>query len=187
MPLDVFVANEVRGEYEFQPHVAPSEAVAALRYAFRVGIGRDRPDVYRQAIEFVDSVIKYFRGNDYNDYVTRFGEGRMKDLLAQLDRTRDVAFEQLMTDSTITLQEKATIWTNVDEYEPELRLRVYDRIAGPLQTQFSRHELATNRDFSELFPAPPGLEMYRQMLAARQKAEQEAEAVRKARDEFQRK
>ncbi|MBT8485981.1 MAG: hypothetical protein KJO43_10405, partial [Phycisphaerae bacterium] len=106
VPLDVFVMDQVKGEYTFQPHLAPSEAVASLRYAFREGIGRDRPEVYKEAVEFVDQVIAYFKGNEYNNYVTRFGSARMADLLADLETTRQRTFIQVMTDPTLGMGEK---------------------------------------------------------------------------------
>jgi hypothetical protein len=187
MPLETFVANQIRDQYTYQPHLAPSEAVASLRYAFREGVGRDRPEVYDEAMEFVNLVIRYFRGNEYNDYVTRYGEGRMKDLLATLDTTRPRAFLQLMTDPTIHLQEKHTIWLNIDEYEPTLRVEVYDLMVASLRQQFERTELVREYTFDEFFPAPPGLEIYRQYIAAERAKREAAEAERTDRDEFERK
>ena len=43
IPLDIFVANETRGEYDRQPHLATSDVAASLRYGFRVGVGQNRP------------------------------------------------------------------------------------------------------------------------------------------------
>ncbi len=174
LPLDVFVTNEIKGEYEFQPFLAPNEAMSSLRYAFRVGVGQDQPEVYQGALAFVDDVISYFKGNKYNDYVTKFGEGRMKDLIARMNSVKRVAFLQLMTDPTIRLQEKATIWTKVDKHDPRLRLEVYDMMATELQRQLGNHELSRKFTLDDLFPKPPGLEQYRRVMAERAKRAAEA-------------
>jgi hypothetical protein len=183
VPLDVFVKNEIQGEYEFQPFLAPSEAVAGLRYGFRVGIGQDRPEVYRDAKAFVAAVIEYFKGNEYNNFVNKFGRQRMAELIGRLEDTEPIAFLQLMTDPTIRLQEKMTIWAKVDKEEPELRLRVYDQMAPILQQQFARHELSRKYEFNQLFPQPPGLEQYRlRMAQERARRERELQEQRR-RDE----
>lgn len=183
VPLDVFVKKEVEGEYEFQPFLAPNDAVSALRYAFRVGIGQDRPEVYKDAKVFVKGVIDYFQGNKYNDFLNKFGRARMGELIGRLEETEPIAFLQLMTDPTIQLQEKMTIWAKVDKEEPELRLKVYDRMAPILERQFARHELSQKYTFNQLFPQPPGLEQYRRQLAL-ERARLEAErAERQGRDE----
>jgi hypothetical protein len=185
LPLDVFVKKEVYDEYAFQPHLAPSEAVAALRYGFRVGVGRNQPEIYRQALSFVDDVIAYFKGNEYYDFETKFGTGRMRDLIGTLERTKEIAFLQLMTDPTIQLQEKATLWSQIDKYDPELRLKVYDRMAPLLQRQFDQHALSQKYEFAQLFGAPPGLERYRQQLAAERLERERQQEEARSRDPFE--
>ncbi|MDY7108844.1 MAG: hypothetical protein SYC29_09420 [Planctomycetota bacterium] len=183
VPLDVFVKNEIQGEYEFQPFLAPSEAVAGLRYGFRVGIGQDRPEVYRDAKAFVAAVIEYFKGNEYNNFVNKFGRQRMAELIGRLEDTERIAFLQLMTDPTIPLQEKMTIWAKVDKREPELRLKVYDQMAPILQRQFDRHELSQKYEFNQLFPQPPGLEQYRLRMAQERARRQRELEEQRRRDE----
>ena len=46
--------EETKGEYDRQPHIAPTDVVSSLRYAYRVGIGQRRPDVYKGAIKFAN-------------------------------------------------------------------------------------------------------------------------------------
>ncbi|NNM26159.1 MAG: hypothetical protein HKO59_09270 [Phycisphaerales bacterium] len=187
VPLDVFVMDQVKGEYTFQPHLAPSEAVASLRYAFREGIGRDRPEVYKEAVEFVDQVIAYFKGNEYNNYVTRFGSARMADLLADLETTRQRTFIQVMTDPTLGMGEKQLIWSNIDKQEPILRVQTYDLLAPPLQQQFARHELSRERTFEEVFPPPPGLALYREQLEQLRREQERQKQEQAERDEFEQK
>ena len=170
----MFVRDEIKGQYEFQPFLAPSEAVAGLRYGFRVGIGQDRAEVYTDAKAFVKGVIDYFN---------KFGRGRMAELIGRLENTERAAFLQLMTDPTIQLQEKATIWGKVDRQEPHLRLQVYDQMAPILQGQFARHELSRKYAFNEIFPQPPGLEQYRRQLALERAQIEAALEKQRGRDE----
>jgi len=186
VPLDVFVKNEVQGQYEFQPFMAPSEAVASLRYAFRVGVGRDRPEVYENAVKFVDEVIRYFKVNEYYNFTTRFGEGRIKDLIGSLERTRQTAFLQLMTDPSIRLQEKVTIWNKVDKVEPRLRLQTYDGMLPAVSRQFASSLLSRRYELSQLFPAPPGIESYRRGAALEQERREAEAQQQRERDEFER-
>jgi hypothetical protein len=185
LPLDVFVKKEVYDEYAFQPHLAPSEAVAALRYGFRVGVGRNRPEVYQQSLAFVNDVIDYFKNNEYYDFETKFGTGRMKDLIGTLEHTQEIAFLQLLTDPTVPLQEKATLWSQIDKFDPSLRLKVYDRMAPTLQQQFARHPLSEKYEFAQVFAAPPGLERYRQQLAAERVEREKRLQEQRERDPFE--
>ena len=147
------------------PSVAISDVTSALRYAFRVGIGQNKPDVYREAVNFANNVTKEFRENDYNNYTSKFGSGRIKDIIGVLESSAQITFEQLMTDPTISIEERLAIWAGVDKLERGLRPRVYDRIASRLQVQYEMHPLSKLRTFEVAFPEPPGLDAWRQKLA----------------------
>ena len=187
MPLDVFVTNQIKDQYSFQPHLAPSEAVATLRYAFRAAVGQPYNDQtkrkYDEALEFTRKVIKIFRENEMYAFETKFGEGRMRDLLSDLPTVKRNAFIQLMTDPGVPMAEKATIWAQIDRFDggPRMRIETYDVIMPRLASQFSQHELSQVREFEKTFTAPPGLDLYRRQIAAeraRQQKEREAEAAR---------
>jgi hypothetical protein len=184
--LEVFVQKELKGEIEFQPHIAPSEAYAALRYGFRLGVGLDDKDTYDEAIEYVNGIIDFFKGNEYNDYVTRFGTGRMAAIMADLEITRQRTFLQLMTDPTISVTEKATIWANIDRFEPTLRVEVYDLMMRSLPQQFARHELSEDRAFDEVFPEPPGLDEFRAHIEQLRLQEEQRLAEQQQRDDIAR-
>jgi hypothetical protein len=180
IPLDVFVANETRGEYDRQPHLAPSDVSASLRYGFRVGIGQGRPEVYREAIKFANEVTTYYKSHETVDYTTKLGSARMRDIIGQLEQSAEIAFLQLMIDPSIPMEERMTIWAGVDEIEPQLRLRVYDKLARPLGEQLSLHPLSRSLSMGDAFPEPPGLDAWRQQIALeRQREQQAAEAARK--------
>jgi hypothetical protein len=186
MPLDVYVRNETLGEYERQPHVAPSDIAASLRYGLRVGIGDDRPELYEEAKQFADEVTNFFKNNEYFDFETKFGTGRIKDIIGQLDQSVEVALMQLMTDPTVPMEERIAIWSGVDELEPELRLRIFDRLMPMVQQQFAQHPLASKIAMEAAFPPPAGLEQYRTRLAA-ELARQERQAAEAAAKDIDRK
>lgn len=193
LPLDVFVRNEIRENYAFQPHLAPSEAVASMRYAFRVGVGQGREDVYRKAVIFVNQVITIFKENEYYDFENKFGMERMAALMKDFPTLQEGVFVQLMVDPSLRLQERATIWSRVDRVVsevdpvngPMLRALAWDRIGPSLNQQLARHELGQRFAFEELFPPPPGLARARAIIARRQAAQQDATQEQRNRDQIE--
>jgi hypothetical protein len=173
--LDVFVMRETKGEYDRQPHMAPSDVVASLRYGLRVGVGQRRHDVYKEAVNFANEVTHYFRTHEGIDYETKLGTARMRDLVAVLGNSAEIAFLQLMIDPSVSYEERALIWAQVDEFEPELRLRTSDRIRPLVERELEMGPLAGRVTIDEFLPEPPGIESFRAAIAAR--AVREAEAV----------
>ena len=177
VPLDVWVSDRAKGEYERLPAVAISDVSSALRYAYRVGIGQNRPEVFQEALKFANQVTNEFKNNEYNNYTTKFGTGRVKDLIGALESSAQITFEQLMIDPTVPIEERMAIWAGVDRVEQGLRPRVYDRIGPRLMAQYQKHPLSNVRSFDEAFPKPPGLQAWRQRMAIEaKKAEEEAKS-----------
>jgi hypothetical protein len=173
IPLDAWVKNQTLGAYERQPLLAVSDVASSLRYGFRMGIGQDRPDVYREALQYADQVTQSFKTNDYNNYVTKFGTGRIADIIGALESSAQIAFEQLMTDPMIPIEERIAIWSGVDELEPGLRPRVYDRIEPSLRAQYRQNPLSRKVPFEQAFASPPGLEEWRRRIAAEKARQRE--------------
>jgi len=180
-PLDVFVRNETFDEYQTQPHLAPSEIAATLRYGFKVGILSGRPEVLRDSLKFVKEVTDWFKGNHWYDYVNRFGEARMADLIGSVEDSTELAYLQMITDPGIKMSDRRTIWANTDKIEteatgkpPAMRSLTFDRAKPALMRQFERNELSAQLKFEEAFPAPPGLENARAILLQRQQERQQA-------------
>lgn len=165
VPLDVWVSEQAKGEYERLPAIAISDVMASLRYAFRVGIAQNRPEVFEEALVFANNVTNEFKHNEFNDYTTQFGTGRIKDIIGALESSAQITFEQLMMDSTIPFEERIAIWGGVDKLQPGLRPRVYDRIVNQLRAQYENNPLSRIRPFDQSFPKPPGLEAWRLKLA----------------------
>ncbi len=137
-PLEVFVRKEVQEQYEAQPHLAPSDVAASLRYAFRVGIGQHRPEVFQRAMRFAGQVTEFFKGNSYNDFVTKMGSARLGDMIGQLESSVYVVFAQLMTDSSIPLEERLRIYHLTPD---EIKVPVYDDIFPEMARQLAAHPL----------------------------------------------
>lgn len=185
-PLDVFVREEVRDQYQFQPHLAPSDVAASLRYGLRYGIGQNRPEVWEQAIHFARQVTDFFKGNDYYDYVNKFGRGRMSEIIGALENSAETALLQLMTDTTIPLEERLTVWRQIDEYEPQLRLRIYDWVRPSIEQQYNNHPMSTRFTLAQVFPTPRGIEAYRAQMARERAARERALEEQRQREEIDR-
>ena len=165
LPLDVWAREQAKGEYERLPAIAISDVTSALRYAYRVGVGQNRPELFKEALKFADQVTTEFKTNEYNNYTTKFGSGRIKDLIGVLESSAIITFEQLMTDPTVPLEERMAIWAGVDALEQGIRPRVYDHMVPVLQQQFARNPISRVKSFNDAFPQPPGLEAWRQHMA----------------------
>jgi hypothetical protein len=174
--VENFVKSELQEQIEAQPHIAPSEVAASLRYGLRVGIGQGRPEVYEDALAFAAQVTEYFKKNDWFNYTTKFGTGRIADIIGQLENSAIIAFIQLMTDPTVPMRERQVIWSEADKVEPELRLRSYDMIAPSLSRQFTGNKMSQLMSFDTAFPQPAGLEAYRIRMAA-ERAQQQQQPV----------
>ena len=104
------------------------------------------------------------------------GSMAWRDLVAQLGESAELAFIQLMTDVSVPLEERATIWAQVDDMEPLVRLRTWDRIRPWLAREIDGGPLRGRVKVSEAFPEPPGIEAWRARLAQEAvRANQDAE------------
>ena len=172
IPLDIWVKNKTQGEYDRQPLLAVSDVAASLRYAFRAGVGHNRPELYRDALLFAKQVTEFFKSNEFNDYTTKFGTGRIRDIIGALEDSAVLSFQQVMTDSTIPIEERMVIWSGVDALEQGLRPRVYDLVMPILQNQYMQHPISKNTSLSTAFPEPPGLDAWRKKLAIERAAKE---------------
>jgi hypothetical protein len=192
-PLDVFVHDETFDQYQVQPHLATRDIYAALRYGFRVGVIQNRPEVLRGSLGFVKQVTELFKGIHWNDYVTKFGEGRMADLIGEIEDSVEIGYLITMTDPQTPMQDRIMIWRNTDRVlaeatraAPVLRALVYDRMMPSVAQQFASNELSVSMTVSEAFPEPPGLDLQRQALLQRQQERQRIREEIRKRDELAR-
>jgi len=143
-------------------------------------VGQSRPEVYKEALRFAKEVTEFYKSHETINYTTKLGTGRMKDIIGQLEQSAEIAFLQLMVDPGIPMEERMTIWSSVDELEPQMRVRTFDKLSQTLQQQMGLHPLGRSITFAEAFPEPPGMQAWRQQLALqRQREKAAAEAARK--------
>ena len=176
VPIEQFVDQVVQGEYEMQPEVARSDVYAALRRGFREGLLLDRPEILEQAMVFARDLTEYFQKNEYNNFVNKFGEGRMSELIGDLRSSVEDVFQGVLMDRALSLLDRIMIYRKAPEAQ---RRMVYDVILEPLQAEFEASDLTDVSTFADAFPEPPGMEEYRALMAAkseRNEAKDEAEA-----------
>ncbi len=188
LPLDVFVKNHTYDLYQQQPHLAPRDIWASLTYGYRMGFLYNQPQVLIDAIAFANEVTTWYRENHWNDFVSKFGTGRMKDIVADLEDSAEFAYLLLLSSPSMPMEDRMKIWANTDKVEaevnkrpPVLRAMVYDQMIPTLRQQFANHELGKTMTAEQAFPAPPGLDNARQVLLERKnrrEKEQQAETAR---------
>jgi len=164
LPLDLFIKRKFEGEVEFQPHIAPSEVAASLRSGFLLGFGRPReePEIFQKALQFANYVTGYFQGNKYNDFKTKMGSARLGDLIDQLKKSVPTVLAQLMTDTTVPMDQRLLVWLRAPN---EFKVQVYDEIYPFLRQQLEAHPLGQRMTMDQAFAAPPGLDEYRRRQA----------------------
>ncbi|MSR28188.1 MAG: hypothetical protein EXS03_01255 [Phycisphaerales bacterium] len=161
--LDTFVRNVTYGEYEGSPDVARSDVYASLARGFREGLLLDRPQVLKDALAFARDLIIYFQGNRYTDFVNKFGERRMADLVGNLKSSVQDVFANVLMDQSQPLIDRLTIYNRASESERRL---IYDIVKGPLETEFAADQISNVAPFPQVFPEPPEMEVFRQSRAA---------------------
>lgn len=169
--LKTFVDETTVGEYELQPDVARSDVYAALTRGFREGLLLNRPKVLEDARVFARDLIEYFKSSRYFDFVNRFGEGRIADLIGDLEASERVVLQQVLTDRTLPLIERLTIYNRSPE---EFRRRVYDLVRPQIEAEFAQSPMSRSLTLEQVLPEPPGMEEQRAEMA-REAAEKQRE------------
>ena len=162
IPIDEFVEQITKGEYEMQPEVARSDVYAALRRGFREGLLQNRPEVLTQALEFARDLTDYFQNNEFNNFVNKFGEGRMSELIGGLRSSVVDVFRGVLLDQSMSLLDRIVIYQRAPEQQQRM---VFDLVQEPLSEEYAASELVQARPFDAVFPEPPGMAQYRAMLA----------------------
>ncbi|MBQ72485.1 MAG: hypothetical protein CMJ67_06220 [Planctomycetaceae bacterium] len=175
VPIEQFVKNQATGEYEMQPEVARSDVYASLRRGFREGLLLDRPEVLEDAIRFAGELTAYFKGNESNDYVNKFGAGRIKDLIGDLETSVRDVFRVVLLDRSLPLIDRLQIYNLAGD---EQKRMAYDAVKAEMESEFMATPLAQAMQFQQAFPEPPGMDAYRKSQAiAAEAAKARREAV----------
>jgi hypothetical protein len=163
-PLEVFIRDETRGEYEYQPELARTEVGAGLKQGL-LALCVDRADDFRASLRFAQEVIAYFKENRYNDFVNRFGEGRMSALVGSLDMSVAAAIDQLMRDPSIDLPCRMTIWSKLDEYAQRDKMMAYsESLRREVAEQLRVSYLGRSLTIDQVLPKPDGWDEYQQRM-----------------------
>ena len=179
-PLDVFVQETTLGEYEMQPEVARSDVFMALRRGFREGLLLGNEQVLQDALEFARDLTIYFKENQYNKFVNKFGEERMAALLGSLDRSVEDVFTVMMLDTSMPLIDRLRMYARAPDEQKQL---VYDNVSPVIEKEFELSPLVQAITFEQAMPEPPGMEAVR---ARRAREAQEREAQKTERAEVER-
>jgi hypothetical protein len=168
VPIEKFVKDQATGEYEMQPEVARSDVYAALRRGFREGLLLGRPEVLEDAVKFAGDLTRFFKETEYNNYTNKFGEGRIKDLIGDMETSVRDIFRAVLLDRTLPLVDRLTIYNRAPD---DQRRMAYDAVRPEIFAEFEGTYLAQAFPFDQAFPEPPGMEAYRRSQAAAAQAE----------------
>ena len=176
MPLDVFVQKETFDQYELQPHLAPRDVNASLRYGLITGIGRGRPEIYENALDFSRKVTGFFKQSETVNYTNEFGV-RRQDMLSSLEGSTRLALSQVMADRTIPLELRMTVWSRIDQHDKTefLRHYVYDRLQPVIANELQTSPWGRRFTIEQVFPEPPGMDAYRVWYAQKVREARERE------------
>jgi hypothetical protein len=164
VPIEQFIEEVTKGEYEMQPEVARSDVYAALRRGFREGLLLDRPEVLEQALEFARDLTEYFQKNEYNNFVNKFGEGRMSDLIGNLRDSVENVFAGILLDQSMSLLDRIVIYRRAPVAQQRM---IFDRVIEALRVEYEGSELVSVGAFENAFPEPPDMEAYRAAMSER--------------------
>lgn len=196
-PLDVFVQETTKGEYEYVPDTAATDVYAALRGGFIQAYLLGKPEKLKAAREFASGVIEFFKSTHYFNFVNKFGEGRMKDLIADMETTEERVFTALLRDTSISLLDRLTIYNRApeslrrlayDDVKEDIRAAVYaspigrsivERIIGQGGKEADANK-ALEDAFVGFLKEPPGMEEWRLAKAERARKREEERAGSRA-------
>jgi len=173
VPLDTFVRNAAFGEYEMVPDVARSDVFAALQRGYREGILMQNPEILKEAKRFAKELTDYFKSTRYTDFVNKFGEKRMGDLIGDIESSKEQVLCTVLMDQSQPLTDRLTIYNRCSEEDRRL---AYDTVKPVLEAEFAESPLAPVAEFDRLLPEPPGMAEFRIVRA--QEAAQREEAMK---------
>lgn len=186
-PIEVFIQETTKGEYEAVPDTAATDVYTALRQGYIQAFLMGKPERLKAAREFARGVIEFYKSNRYFDFKNKFGEGRMADILADPVTSEERVFTALMLDTSISLLDRILMYRNAPE---DVRRLAYDDIRDRLRLEIGESpigaeilritseegrkqedaEALLDRAVADALPEPPGMEEWRQAKAERAKA-----------------
>ena len=160
--LEDFVRDATYGEYDMVPDTARTDVYAVLQRGFREGLLLGRKKVLEESLQFAKDLTDYFQGNRYTDFVNKFGEMRMADLVGDIRRSVEDVLIILLRDNNQPLLDRLTIYNRSTE---EQRRMVYDAVKDHIAMELKASPLNEAIEFSAAFAEPPEMEAYRALQA----------------------
>ncbi len=170
MPLEEFVRSNTYGEYEMVPDVARTDVYAALQRGFREGLLLGRKKVMDDAIKFAKELTEYFQSTRYTDFVNKFGERRMADLVGDLRSSVENVFVMLLRDQSQPLLDRLVMYNRAGD---EQKRMAYDAVKDQIAGELAAGQLAGLYQLGEVLPEPPDMEAYRAQQAELAKRRQQ--------------
>jgi hypothetical protein len=170
MPLEEFVRSNTYGEYEMVPDVARTDVYAALQRGFREGLLLGRKKVMDDAIKFAKELTEYFQSTRYTDFVNKFGERRMADLVGDLRSSVENVFVMLLRDQSQPLLDRLVMYNRAGD---EQKRMAYDAVKDQIAGELEAGQLAGLYQLAEVLPEPPDMEAYRAQQAELAKRRQQ--------------
>jgi hypothetical protein len=162
LPVEDFVRNSTYGEYEMVPDTARTDVYASLQRGFRDGLLLGNKKVLEEALKFAKELTEYFQSTRYTDFVNKFGEKRMADLVDDLRGSVGTALTQLLLDRNQPLLDRLVMYNRAAE---EQRRMVYDAVRQPLAAELAEGPLGQIYAIEQVLPEPPEMERYREAQA----------------------
>ena len=106
--------------------------------------------------------------------MNKFGAGRIKDLVGDLESSVRDVFRAVLLDRSLPLIDRLTIYNSAGD---EQKRMAYDAVRPEIEMEFMATPLSQAYRFDQAFPEPAGMDAYRksQAIAAEAaKARQEA-------------
>ena len=130
-----------------------------------------------EALKFAKELTEYFQSTRYTDFVNRFGERRMADLVDDLRGSVATVFASLLLDRNQPLLERLVMFNRAAE---EQRRMAYDQVKEALTAELAESPLGKVYRPEQVLPEPPGMQEYRQAQAelAKRRAEAKEEQNR---------
>jgi len=170
MSVEEFVRDNTYGEYEMVPDVARTDVYAALQRGFREGLLLGRKKVMDDALKFAKELTDYFQNNRYTDFVNKFGERRMADLVGDLRSSVENVFVLLLKDQSQPLLDRLVMYNRAGDDQKRM---AYDAIKEQIAGELAGGQLAGLYQLPEVLPEPPGMEAYRVQQSELAKRRQE--------------
>jgi hypothetical protein len=160
--VEEFVRDNTYGEYEMVPDVARTDVYAALQRGIREGLLLGNQKVMDEAMKYARELTEYFQSTRYTDFVNKFGERRMADLVGDLRQSVETVFQSLLLDRGQPLLDRLVMYNRASD---DLKRLAYDAVREQVAMELAEGPLGGVYRVEEVLPEPPGMEEYRRVQA----------------------